>query len=110
VKDIRIGFSSSKVKDAFIALTRGDEAERRLHRFLRRAFDDLRREPSCGIKIPRKLWPKEYAQSIPLDNLWKYDLPGAWRLVYSIKEDEVTILAIILEWLSHKEYERRFKY
>jgi hypothetical protein len=49
---------------------------------------------------------KEYG----ITNLWKYDLPNAWRLIYTIKEDEVTILNVILEWFDHKEYGRRFKY
>jgi len=38
------------------------------------------------------------------------DLPDGWRLVYTIKEDEVRILNIILEWFDHKDYEKRFKY
>ena len=45
-----------------------------------------------------------------IDNLWKYNLPGAWRLVYSIAGNEVKIIAILLEWFPHKEYEKRFKY
>ncbi|MBN1157722.1 hypothetical protein JXA85_08950 [Candidatus Woesearchaeota archaeon] len=45
-----------------------------------------------------------------ITNLWKYNLPNAWRFVYTIKEDEVMMLNVILEWFSHKEYERRFGY
>jgi hypothetical protein len=45
-----------------------------------------------------------------IDNLWKYDLPKAWRLLYSVARDEIIIISIILEWLPHKEYEKRFKY
>ena len=43
-------------------------------------------------------------------NLWKYDLPNAWRLIYTVDTDEVMIVAIILEWFDHKDYEKRFKY
>jgi hypothetical protein len=45
-----------------------------------------------------------------IDNLWKYDMPSAWRLLYSLKTEEIEIVAIILEWLDHKNYERRFGY
>ncbi|MCW6158831.1 MAG: hypothetical protein LVQ63_05065 [Thermoplasmatales archaeon] len=45
-----------------------------------------------------------------IDNLWKYNLPNAWRLVYSVAGSEVEIIAILLEWFPHKEYERRFNY
>lgn len=37
-------------------------------------------------------------------------LPDAWRLIYTIKDDKVDILSVILEWLDHKNYERRFGY
>ena len=39
-----------------------------------------------------------------------YNLPNAWRLVYTIKEDEIRILSIILEWFNHKDYEKKFNY
>ena len=54
--------------------------------------------------------PKEYKQRYGINNLWKYNLPNAWRLVYSITGNEVEIIAILLEWFDHKDYERRFKY
>ena len=60
--------------------------------------------------IPRRLIPKHYIRKYGIDNLWKYDLPKGWRLLYSIARDQVIIIAIILEWLSHPEYERRFGY
>jgi len=45
-----------------------------------------------------------------VDNLWKYDMPEGWRLIYTNVSDEVQILAVLLEWFDHKEYERRFHY
>jgi Txe/YoeB family toxin of Txe-Axe toxin-antitoxin module len=81
-----------------------------LHKFISRAIDDLKENPFCGIPIPKRLIPKIYIRKYGINNLWKYNLPGAWRLLYSIAGNRVKIVAIILEWLSHKEYERRFKY
>ena len=83
---------------------------KKLYKFLERATDDLKKNPNCGIKIPQSLWPKEYIKKYNIDNLWKYDLPNAWRLVYTIAKDEVKIMAILLEWFDHKNYERRFGY
>ena len=81
-----------------------------LYGFIDRALDDLKKNPSCGTKIHKRLWPKEYKKKYGITNLWKYDLPNAWRLIYTIETDEVMIMNIILEWFNHKEYERRFKY
>ena len=71
---------------------------------------DLRRDPFCGARIPKTLWPIEYVKRYRINNLWKYNLPNAWRLVYTVKGSEVEILAVFIEWMSHTEYERRFGY
>jgi Txe/YoeB family toxin of Txe-Axe toxin-antitoxin module len=82
-----------------------------LKRQLERAFENLEENAFCGIQIPKRLIPKEYFNRFgDLTNLWKYNLPDAWRLIYTIKNSKVSIISIILEWLNHKEYERRFKY
>lgn len=64
----------------------------------------------CGIQIPKRLIPKTYLRKYGVDNLWKYDLPEGWRLLYSVRRDEIIVVSIILEWPPHKEYERRFGY
>jgi len=81
-----------------------------LYKFIDRAIDDLKQNPTCGIKIPKKMWPKVYVQKYRITNLWKYDLPNAWRLIYTVESDKVKIMSIILEWFDHKGYEKRFKY
>jgi Txe/YoeB family toxin of Txe-Axe toxin-antitoxin module len=109
-KEIVITLADKKIMRNLQELKQGRGAEPRLYEFLDRAFDDLKKDPFCGTKIPKQLWPKDYIKKYQIDNLWKYDLPNAWRLVYTIKADKVTILAVVLEWFDHKSYERRFKY
>ena len=71
---------------------------------------DIKNNPSCGTKIPKKLWSRVYIEKYNILNLWKYDLPNSWRLIYTIKEDDIQVIGVILEWFDHKNYERRFKY
>ena len=54
--------------------------------------------------------PRTYIRKYGIENLWKDNLPNAWRLVYSVAGSEVEIITILLEWFPHKEYERRFNY
>ncbi len=107
---VSIAFADMKVKKAFDKLQRGRGEERELFGFINRAIDDLKKDPYIGIDVPKRLWPKEYARKFGIDNLWKYDLPNGWRLIYTVKGEAVQVVAIVLEWFSHKEYERRFKY
>ena len=106
-RKIFVVFADEKLKEAFEKLEKEDPT---LHKFLTRAIDDLKENPFCGIPISKRLIPKIYIKKYGINNLWKYNLPGAWRLLYSVTGNKVSIIAIILEWLSHKEYERRFKY
>ena len=92
------------------SLKTGKFEDKKLYEFIDRAIDDLKKSPTCGTKIQKKIWPKEYKKKFGINNLWKYDLPNAWRIIYTIETDEVTIVSIILEWFSHKGYEKRFKY
>ena len=109
-KEIHVAFVTQKLKEQFHHLHDGKFEDKQLYTFITRALDDLKQNSMCGIKIPKQLWPKEYIQKYRITNLWKYDLPNAWRLIYTIESDEVKIVSIILEWFDHKEYERRFHY
>jgi len=109
-KEIYVAFISKKLKEEFEALKEGKFQDKQLYTFINRAIDDLKINPTCGTKIQKKLWPKEYIKKYKITNLWKYDLPNGWRLIYTIEADEVKIMNVILEWFGHKEYERRFKY
>ena len=102
-----VGFIDKKTEKEYY---RAKDEDPQLFKFLERATDDLKKNPICGIKIPRDLWPKEYVNKHKIDNLWKYNLPTAWRLIYTIAKDQIKIVSIILEWMDHKSYERRFKY
>jgi len=109
-KNIYVAFSNKKLESSFEKLKKGKSEDKQLYKFIERAINDLKKNPICGTKIPKKLWPKRYVKEYHITNLWKYDLPNAWRLIYTIFEDKITILNVILEWFPHKEYERKFGY
>jgi len=61
--------------------------------------------------MKNNLIPKEYIQKYGIGNLWWHPLANAWRLVYSLSgEENIKVLAIIIGYYSHKDYERKFKY
>ena len=102
----KIVFGDKRIKKQFEEIYDKD-----LKRQLNNAFINLSENAFCGIHIPKKLIPKEYIKRFgEISNLWKYNLPDAWRLIYTIKNNKVMVLSVILEWIDHKTYERRFKY
>lgn len=107
--NVEIRFVNNNLKKSFENLKKISK-DKNLSKWLKRAFEDIEKNPFCGIQIPRKIIPKEYIKKYGIKNVFKYNLPNAWRLIYSLEKEEIFIVAIVLEWFPHKQYERRFKY
>ena len=103
-------FADTKVKKAFKKLQDSKAEDQQLYKFLVRAFKDIEENAFCGIRISKKLIPKEYKKKYAIDALWKYNMPNAWRLIYSVGKQKLIIVSIVLEWLDHKNYDRKFGY
>jgi mRNA-degrading endonuclease RelE of RelBE toxin-antitoxin system len=104
-------FGDKKLKNTFEKLKNSKNEDVQIYKYLSDAFAILETNSFAGIQIPKRLIPKEYKVKFgELDNLWKYNLPDAWRLIYTIKRDRVVVLSVVLEWMKHKDYEKRFKY
>src|SRR3989344_4445533 len=106
-KPSKVVFISDELEEGYDSLKEDDF----LKKAMRRAIQDLRENAFCGIQVPKRLFPKEYVKKYSINNLWKYDLPKGWRLLYTVTPtNEVELISAILEWLDHKDYEKRFKY
>ena len=106
----RIKFADAKLLEAYFKLKAGRAEELKLYQSIEGAIKEIEADPLSGIKIPRQVWPKKYIREYNIRNLWKHNLSDAWRLIYTLEGTEVEIVAIILEWFPHKEYEKHFKY
>jgi Txe/YoeB family toxin of Txe-Axe toxin-antitoxin module len=107
IKKSEVKFADNSVEREFYSLKEGDE----IKEYVKRAIRDIQSNAFCGIQVPKRIIPKEYVKKYGVTNLWKYDLPDGWRLVYSIiTPNKVEIISVILEWFDHKDYERRFNY
>ena len=109
--ECKIFFADEKLKKTFESLKNSKTDDRKLYDFIVRALKDIEKNAFCGIQIRKRLIPKEYVRKYgKIDNLWKYDLPNAWRLIYTVKSEGIFVLGIVLEWMDHKNYEKRFGY
>ena len=98
-----VTFAEEKVEETYYKLEKGDESERELYKLIKQALQNIEENAFCGIQVPKRLIPKEYVRKYEVNNLWKYDLPKGWRLLYSILKEKIEVVALILEWFSHKD-------
>lgn len=107
IKASKVVFISDDLEKSFNELPEDDF----LKKSIKQAILNLRENAFYGIHVPKRLIPRGYIQKWGIKNLWKYDLPRGWRLMYTVTADnEVDLISAILEWCNHKDYERRFKY
>jgi mRNA-degrading endonuclease RelE of RelBE toxin-antitoxin system len=77
---------------------------------IKQKIELLKDNPQYGSHIEKRKIPKEYISKYDVNNLWKANLAGAWRMIYTIRGSEVEIISLILDILDHKAYEKKFGY
>ncbi len=65
-----------------------------------------------GEPIAKRLIPREYKLKYGISNLFRVGLPRFWRMLYTLTngEDRVEIIAFVLDFLDHNEYDKKFGY
>ena len=107
IKASKVVFISKELEKDFYELKDDDFVKKAMAKAIRA----LRENAFAGIQVPKRLIPWEYIRKYGITNLWKYNLAKGWRLLYTVTADnEVELISAILEWLSHKAYERRLGY
>lgn len=105
--ECKIRFSDVKLKEAFESLK---ETDARLHKEISKALTDIETNIFTGRNVKKKIIPKEYAKKYKIDNMRICNLRKDWRLFYTVGKGEVKIIAIVLDWMNHKDYERLFRF
>jgi|SRR3989338_489558 len=84
--------------------------EMQLLRSIKQKTEFIKANPFYGDNIPKALIPKEYVIKYNAKNLWRVELTNYWRMLYTIKGDQIEIICFILDIINHKEYDKKFGY
>jgi hypothetical protein len=64
-----------------------------------------------GNPIAKDLIPEEYRQKYSTINLFRVELPTFWRMLYTLtNNEEVEIIAFVLDIIDHPTYDNKFGY
>ena len=85
---------------------RMNTSEIQLLKSIKQKIELIKLNPFYGYNIKKHLIPKEY----DVDNLWRVELSQFWRMLYTIKGDNIEIICFILEIIDHPKYDKKFGY
>lgn len=77
---------------------------------IKQKIELLKVNPEYGFHIQKDRIPKEYVRIYEVNNLWKINLSGAWRMIYTIRGSEVEVISLILDIIDHSSYNKKFGY
>ena len=80
--------------------------EIRLLKSIRQKAGLIKENRMYGDNIPKKLIPK----SFDVSNLFRIELAGYWRMLYSLETNENEIIALVTHILDHLAYDKLFGY
>ena len=106
MKPEKVVFVDESLEKSFVKLDETDP----LKKGLIKAIRDVQENSFVGRNVKKELIPKELVNKYNLNNLWIYNLPNGWRMLYVLTSSEIRIIAIVLNWMNHKDYERLFKF
>lgn len=85
-----------------------DSENQRLLKSLKKKEELLKINPEYGNHIPRDHIKKETIEKYGTDSLWRIDIYNYWRAIYALKGTDVEVLTLILDIVSHDDYNKLF--
>ena len=75
----------------------------------------MKQDVFAGDQVPKDRIPRQLATRSglppPITSAWRFELPLGYRGVYTVQSAQaIGIVVLILEILSHKDYDRLFGY
>ncbi|MBS3152246.1 hypothetical protein J4230_02440 [Candidatus Woesearchaeota archaeon] len=80
--------------------------EIQLLKSIKQKVEFVKANPFYGDNITKKLIPNKYN----VQNLWRVELTHFWRMLYTIKGDQIEIICFVLDIIDHNKYNKVFGY
>lgn len=80
--------------------------EMQLLNSIKQKVELIKANPFYGDNVKKNFIPKNFN----VQNLWRVELVNFWRMLYTIKGDEIEIICFILEIVDHPNYNKIFGY
>ena len=89
---------------------RENSEEIQLLNSIKQKISFIKSNPFYGDPIAKNLIPEEYKIKYRAINLFRAELSQFWRMLYTLKGDEIEIIAFVLDIINHPDYNKKFGY
>lgn len=72
--------------------------------------DEMKQDRNLGDYVKKKPWPDKYLRTREVINLYRREVGGNHRPIYTVKGHNEDKVYHLLDLLTHKEYDRLFGY
>jgi len=110
LKPIRVVFSPEAEEVYKFLVKSNSKIEKSILNAVRRKTEFITINAHYGEPVAKRLIPEEYKIKYGVTNLFWVELPNFWRMIYTLTNNEVEIIAFILDIFGHKRYGRKFGY
>ena len=113
MKEVRV-ILSPKAEEVYRNLNQEAESSKQSRMILKainQKKDLIKVNIHYGDPIAKNLIPDEYKKRYGTTNLFRVELPAFWRMLYTLtNNEEVEIIAFVLDIIDHPTYDKKFKY
>jgi len=111
-KDVEVKFSTEALQVFQYLANRSvhSKVERSLFNAITRKIELIKSNPLVGDNIAKVLIPRAYRDKYLVKNLYRVELPNFWRMLYTLTDEELKIIAFVVDVVDHKGYNERFGY
>ncbi|MBS3091255.1 hypothetical protein J4217_02290 [Candidatus Pacearchaeota archaeon] len=85
---------------------RENTSEMQLLNSINQKISLIKSNPFYGDNLKKELIPNKYK----VQNLWRVELSQFWRMLYTIKGDQIEVICFILDIVDHPSYDKIFGY
>ncbi len=96
----------NKIAGEQISKGKTNSEELQLLKSIKNKIELIKQNPMCGDPIAKRLIPVEYN----VTNLWRIELAHFWRMLYTVRGDQIEVICFILDILDHGHYDKKFGY
>ncbi|MBS3060028.1 MAG: hypothetical protein J4432_00785 [DPANN group archaeon] len=113
MKTTRVVFSdeAEEVYKYLNVQAKKSKIEASILRAIKNKSELIKANPQYGETIAKSKIPEDYKIKYDVKSLYWVPLPNFWRMFYTLsKNGEIEIIAFVLDFLDHKQYNKKFGY